>query len=73
MGVFALATAAVALRTGAVLPRWGAYVTAVGGLAALSPLAHINVVSAAVLIVVGLLIGETLLWRRAEPRAAPQR
>jgi hypothetical protein len=72
-GVFALATAAVALRSGGVLPRWAAYLTAVAGLAALSPLSHVNVVSAVVLIVVTLVIAETLLWTRVEPRVASQR
>ena len=42
LGVFALATAAVALRTGAVLPRWLAIGTAVLGALLLTPLAHVN-------------------------------
>jgi hypothetical protein len=38
LGVLALATAAVAIRTGAILPRWLAVVTAVLGIALLTPL-----------------------------------
>jgi hypothetical protein len=41
LGVFALASAAVALRRGAVLPRWLALVTALTGAALLTPLSQV--------------------------------
>jgi hypothetical protein len=41
IGVLALATAAVALRTGTVLPRWLAVVTVVLGLTLLTPLSRV--------------------------------
>jgi hypothetical protein len=40
LGVLALATAAVAIRTGAILPRWLAVVTALLGIALLTPLSQ---------------------------------
>jgi hypothetical protein len=62
IGVFALATAAVALRTG-VLPRWVAVVTAVAGVVLLSPLAQVNVLPGALLILIALLVAVPLLRR----------
>jgi hypothetical protein len=41
LGVLGLATAAVALRTGTVLPRWLAVITVVLGLALLTPLSQV--------------------------------
>jgi hypothetical protein len=41
LGVFGLASAAVALRSGAVLPRWLALVTALTGTALLTPLSQV--------------------------------
>jgi hypothetical protein len=50
VGVFALATAAVALRTGLVLPRVAALPIAAAGVALLSPLAHVNLVAGAAMV-----------------------
>ncbi len=61
IGVFALATAAVALRSGVVLPRWVAVVTLVAGVALLTPLSHVNVVSGGALLLVTLLVSVPLL------------
>lgn len=54
MGLFALATAAVALRTGAVLPRWFAIVTAVIGALLLTPVSHVGEVAGGSLVVLVL-------------------
>jgi hypothetical protein len=57
IGVLALATAAVALRTGAVLPRWLAVVTFVLGLALLTPLSQVVLGPAVLLLpVIALLL-----------------
>jgi hypothetical protein len=61
LGVFALATAAVALRTRAVLPRGVAMGTAVLGVALLTPLAHVNWFAGAVLVLLGGVIGGVLI------------
>ena len=61
LGVFALATAAVALRTGRVLPRWLAIVIGVMGIGLLTPLAHVNWVAGAALVLITLSIGVVLL------------
>jgi hypothetical protein len=61
LGVFALATAAVALRSGLVLPRVIAMAVGALGLVLLSPLAHVNWVSGAALVVLTLVIGIVLL------------
>ncbi len=66
LGVFAIATAVVALRSGLVLPRWVAIVTLVLGIALLTPLAHVNWVAGAVLVLLGGMIGATLLLRAPE-------
>jgi hypothetical protein len=63
LGVFALATGAAALRTGLVLPRPSAIVTFAIGIALLSPLAHINVVAGAALVVLTTIIAGALLRR----------
>ena len=64
-GVFAIAVAAAALRSRAVLPRWVAWVTLVAGVALLTPLAHLNELAGSALVLVALLIGATLLRRSA--------
>jgi hypothetical protein len=61
LGVFALATATVALRTSAVLPRWLAIGTAVLGALLLTPLAHVNWVAGSALSLLGGLIGAVLI------------
>jgi hypothetical protein len=66
-GVFALATAAVALRTGLVLPRWVAVVTGVVGVALLTPLSHVNVLPGAALLLITLIIAVPLLRRPVVP------
>lgn len=70
-GVFALAIAAVAWRSGRVLPRYDAVALAIIGLLMLSPLAHFPVTAGAGLILVGLILGVQLL--RAPPVAAADR
>ena len=69
LGVFALATGAVALRTRAVLPRWLAIATAVMGVLLLSPLAHVNWVAGAALVLLSGLIGAALYAKPASARA----
>ena len=61
MGVFALATATVALRTGIVLPRWVAIVTFALGVALLTPLSHVNVLPGAALVLLTSMIAVALL------------
>jgi hypothetical protein len=56
LGVFALATAAGALRTGRIVPRGSAIVIAVLGGVMLSPLAHVNVLAGAGMIAITTLI-----------------
>src|SRR5437773_2094552 len=51
IGVFALATAAVAFRTGLILPRWVAIVTAIIGATLLSPVSYVGEVAGGALIV----------------------
>ena len=65
LGVFALATAAVALRRQAVLPRPVATGLGILGVALLSPLAHVNWFAGAMLVLITLIVGITLL-RRSE-------
>jgi hypothetical protein len=60
LGVFALATAAVALRTGLVLPRAPAIATAAIGVVVLSPLSHVNWVAGAALVVIAATIAAAL-------------
>jgi hypothetical protein len=69
LGVFALATAAVALRTRAVLPRWLAIATAVMGVLLLSPLAHVNWVAGTALILLSGSIGGALYVSRVSASA----
>ncbi len=66
LGVFAIATAVVALRSGLVLPRWLAIFTLVLGIVLLTPLAHVNWVAGAVLVLLGGGIGAALLLRPAQ-------
>ena len=61
LGVFALATAAVALRQRGVLPRWMAVGTGVLGVALLTPLSHLNWFAGAALVLLTLGIGIALL------------
>lgn len=66
LGVFALSTATVALRTGAVLPRGVAIATAVMGVILLSPLAHVNWVAGAALVLLAGTLGAALIRTPAE-------
>ena len=61
LGVFALATAMVALRTRTVLPRWLAIATAVFGVLLLSPVVHVNWVAGSALILLTGSIGVALI------------
>jgi hypothetical protein len=61
MGVFALATAAVALRTGLILPRWLAIVMGVVGISVLTPLSRVAEVSGASLVLITSIIAVLLL------------
>jgi hypothetical protein len=65
LGAFALATAAVTLRTRAVLPRWIAVGTGVLGAALLSPLAHVNWFAGAALVLITGAISAVLLRESA--------
>src|SRR5947209_19414395 len=65
-GVFALATAAVALRTGVVLPRWLAIVIAVVGASLLTPVSYVGELTGGALIVVALTIAVVLLGTPVE-------
>jgi hypothetical protein len=69
LGVFALATAAVALRTQAVLPRWLAIATAVIGVLLLTPVAHVNWFAGSALILLAGSIGAALYASPASARA----
>ena len=60
-GVFALATAAVALRTGLILPRWLAIVTAAIGATLLTPISYVGEVTGGALIVLVLIIAVALM------------
>jgi hypothetical protein len=64
LGVFALATAAVVIRTGRVLPRWVAVSIGVMGIALLSPLAHVNWVAGSALVLITLVMGVVFLRPR---------
>jgi hypothetical protein len=61
LGVFAIATAAVAHRTHEVLPRWLAIATAALGVLLLTPVAHVNWVAGASLVLLGGSIGAVLI------------
>ena len=61
LGVFALATAAVALRTRTVLPRWLAAFTALVGVLLLTPLGHVNWFAGAALTLIAAAIGAVLI------------
>jgi hypothetical protein len=66
VGVFTLATAAVALRTGLVLPRWLALVTAVVGIALLTPVSYVGEATGGAVVVLTLMISVSLLRRPVE-------
>jgi hypothetical protein len=66
LGVFAIATALVTLRSGLVLPRWLAIFTLLLGIALLTPLAHVNWVAGAALVLLAGMIGAALLLRPAQ-------
>ncbi len=61
LGVLALATAAVALRSGLVLPRILAMAFVVLGVVLLSPLSHVNWLPGAALVVITFVVGIVLL------------
>jgi hypothetical protein len=61
LGVFALATAAVALRTGLVLPRWLAIVTAVVGVSLLTPFSYVGEATGGALVLITSIIAVVLL------------
>ena len=61
IGVFALATAAAALRTGLVLPRWLAIVLALVGAALLTPVSYVGEATGGAMVLLGLVIGTVLL------------
>jgi hypothetical protein len=65
LGVFAVATAAVALRTRLVLPRSLAIATLLVGLVLLSPLSHVNwVAGAALVLIASAVAGSIALGRK---------
>jgi hypothetical protein len=66
LGVFAIATGWVALRSGRVLPRWLALATLALGVVLLTPLAHVNWLAGAALVLLGGMIGAALLLRAPE-------
>jgi len=66
LGVFAVATAVVALQSGQVLPRWLAIFTLVLGVLLITPLAHVNWVAGAALVLLSGMIGAALLLRAPE-------
>lgn len=70
IGVLALATAAAALRSGLVLPRWLAIVMGVVGIALLTPLSRVNELSGAALVAITLSVAGALLRPEAEPGRA---
>jgi hypothetical protein len=61
IAVFAIATAAVSLRTRLILPRWLAFIVLVVGLSLLTPAAHILEWSGAAMMAVTLILAVTLL------------
>lgn len=63
LGVFALATAAVALRTGRVLPRPHAVIILLAGVVLLTPLSHVNVLPGALMVLITAMIAGRLLRR----------
>jgi hypothetical protein len=72
-GVFALATAVVAWRSGRVVPRYAVILIAITGVILLSPLGHLPEVAGAGLILLGTTIGVQLLREPPEPAATPTR
>lgn len=70
IAVFALATAAVALRTRLVLPRWLAVVTLIIGLSLLTPATRILEWSGAAMMLVALIVALSLIRAPGEERRA---
>lgn len=66
IGVFALATTAVALRTGLILPRWLAIVTGIIGISLLTPLSLVVEVPGAAMVLLTSIIAIVLLRTPAE-------
>jgi hypothetical protein len=66
IAIFAVATAAVALRTGLILPRWLAIVMVVVGISLLTPVSRVAEASGASLLLITLIIAVPLLWRPIE-------
>jgi hypothetical protein len=66
IGVFALASGISALRTGTVLPRWVGIVLVAVGIALLTPLSYVNVVSGSSMLLIALLVAVPLLRQPAE-------
>jgi len=66
IGVFALATAASALRTGLILPRWLAVVTAIVGAALLTPVSRVPEVSGGSMVLITAMFALLLLRARVE-------
>lgn len=66
IALFALATAAVALRTGLILPRSLAIVTGVVGISLLSPLSLVTEVPGVAMILITLIVGISLLHNQRE-------
>jgi hypothetical protein len=71
MGVFSLAAGLDVLRT-SVLPRWLALAMLVVGLVLLSPLAHVNWVAGAALVLITSAISFALFTQPASPSVRPQ-
>ena len=69
IGIFVLATATVALRSGLILPRWLAILTGMVGIALLSPLSRVQEVPGAALVSITLLIAVLLLRTPVEEDA----
>jgi len=69
IGVFALATAATAFRTG-LMPRWFAIFTAVLGIALLTPVSRVAEVTGGSMVLIALIIAILLLRSPVEERRA---
>jgi hypothetical protein len=70
-GVFALATAAVAWRSGRVLPRYDVVLITIIGVVLLTPLAILPAVGGTALVLLALIIGGQMLRPPPQPRATP--
>jgi hypothetical protein len=67
IGIFALATATLALRNDVVLSRWLAFAVAAVGIVLLTPLSRVNIVTGAAMLLIVAAISVSLL-RRAPAR-----